>query len=112
MARLSFNAQDLPFDILPPILAQLIDRRDWHACALASKTFNRVATPLLYSTLDSRILSKVTEIYLINTFTLTFNSTSPSSSIHPPLSSKDLNSRNTCGMSPKQASLHPIPTSL
>ncbi|KAL0574817.1 hypothetical protein V5O48_007154 [Marasmius crinis-equi] len=50
--------QELPFDLLPPILAQLSDRRDLHACALASKTFNRAATPLLYHTLDSRIISK------------------------------------------------------
>ena len=51
--------QDLPFDVLPPVLAQLSDSRDWHACALVNKTFCRVATPLLYRTLDSRIISKV-----------------------------------------------------
>ncbi|KAF8875032.1 hypothetical protein BD779DRAFT_1613471 [Infundibulicybe gibba] len=56
--RAPFNPQNLPFDILPPILVQLGDRRDWHACALVSKVFNRVATPLLYRTLDSRIISK------------------------------------------------------
>ncbi|KIM36753.1 hypothetical protein M413DRAFT_448889 [Hebeloma cylindrosporum] len=50
--------QDLPLDILPPIISQLTDRKDWHACALVSKVFNRVATPLLYRTLDSRIISK------------------------------------------------------
>jgi len=50
--------QDLPFDILPPVLSQLSDNRDWHACALVNKTFHRVATPLLYRTLDSRIISK------------------------------------------------------
>lgn len=53
------HTQDLPYDILPPILAQLSDRRDWHACALVSKVFNRAATPLLYRTLDSRVVSKV-----------------------------------------------------
>ncbi|KAF9268499.1 hypothetical protein L218DRAFT_891696 [Marasmius fiardii PR-910] len=52
------NSQELPFDLLPPILAQLSDRRDLHACALVSKGFNRVTTPLLYHTLDSRIISK------------------------------------------------------
>ncbi|KAG5646222.1 hypothetical protein DXG03_004048 [Asterophora parasitica] len=52
------SLQDLPADILPPILAQLSDRADWHSCALVSKVFNRVATPLLYRTLDSRIISK------------------------------------------------------
>ena len=50
--------QDLPFDVLPPVLAQLSDSRDWHACALVNKSFCRVATPLLYRTLDSRIISK------------------------------------------------------
>ncbi|TFK45070.1 hypothetical protein BDQ12DRAFT_621679 [Crucibulum laeve] len=53
-----FDPQNLPTDLLPPILAQLTDRRDWHACALVSKVFNRVASPLLYRTLDSRIVSK------------------------------------------------------
>ena len=51
--------QDLPLDILPPILAQLTDRRDWHACTVVSRSFNRAATPFLYRTLDSRIISKV-----------------------------------------------------
>ena len=51
--------QDLPLDILHPILSQLTDRKDWHACTLVSKAFSRVATPFLYRTLDSRIISKV-----------------------------------------------------
>ncbi|KAJ6631493.1 hypothetical protein B0H10DRAFT_496413 [Mycena sp. CBHHK59/15] len=50
--------QDLPFDLLRPILEQLTDRRDWNSCALVSKNFNRVAIPLLYSVLDSRVVSK------------------------------------------------------
>lgn len=50
--------QDLPLDILPPILAQLTDRRDWHACTVVSRSFNRAVTPFLYRTLDSRIISK------------------------------------------------------
>lgn len=58
------HTQDLPYDILPPILAQLSDRRDWHACALVSKVFNRAATPLLYRTLDSRVVSKVSMLVL------------------------------------------------
>ena len=53
--------QDLPFDVLPPVLSQLSDSRDWHACALVNKTFCRVATPLLYRTLDSRIISKASQ---------------------------------------------------
>jgi hypothetical protein len=51
--------QDLPFDVLAPVLSQLTDSRDWHACALVNKSFCRVATPLLYRTLDSRVISKV-----------------------------------------------------
>ncbi|KAJ6589986.1 hypothetical protein DFH09DRAFT_1140592 [Mycena vulgaris] len=50
--------QDLPLDLLRPILEQLTDRRDWNSCALVSKNFNRVAIPLLYSVLDSRVVSK------------------------------------------------------
>lgn len=53
--------QDLPFDVLAPVLSQLSDSRDWHACALVNKTFCRVATPLLYRTLDSRIISKASQ---------------------------------------------------
>ncbi|GLB37833.1 putative F-box-like [Lyophyllum shimeji] len=56
--RTPFALQDLPVDILPPILVQLSDRKDLHACALVSKVFNRAATPLLYQTLDSRIISR------------------------------------------------------
>ena len=62
-ARFRAPFQDLPLDILPPIINQLTDRKDWHACALASKTFNRVATPLLYRTLDSRVISKVSKYH-------------------------------------------------
>ena len=58
-ARFRAPFQNLPLDILPPIIGQLTDRKDWHACALVSKAFNRIATPLLYRTLDSRIISKV-----------------------------------------------------
>lgn len=51
--------QNLPLDILYPILSQLTDRKDWYSCSLVSKTFCRIATPFLYRTLDSRIISKV-----------------------------------------------------
>ncbi|KAK0459128.1 uncharacterized protein EV420DRAFT_1538449 [Desarmillaria tabescens] len=51
------EAKDLPFDILPPILDQLADRHDLCSCAIVSKMFNRAATPLLYETLDSQIIS-------------------------------------------------------
>ncbi|KAJ7647776.1 hypothetical protein FB45DRAFT_208631 [Roridomyces roridus] len=47
----------LPLDLLYPIL-ELADRHDWNSCALVSKSFNHAATPLLYSTLDSRVVSK------------------------------------------------------
>ncbi|KAJ7104562.1 hypothetical protein C8R43DRAFT_1047255 [Mycena crocata] len=52
------HMQDLPLDLLRPILEQLTDRRDWNSCAIVNKNFNRVATPLLYSVLDSRVVSK------------------------------------------------------
>ena len=45
----------MPLDVLQPILAHLSDRKDWHACTLVNKEFNKAATPLLYRTLDSRI---------------------------------------------------------
>lgn len=47
--------QDLPFDILPPILENL-DRKDLYAATLVNKAFHRAATPLLYASLDSRII--------------------------------------------------------
>ena len=50
-----FNSEDIPSDLIAPILEQLVDRRDLSQCALVSWTFNRAATPLLYRTLDSRI---------------------------------------------------------
>ncbi|KAF9047720.1 hypothetical protein BJ165DRAFT_1323347, partial [Panaeolus papilionaceus] len=57
--------QNLPFDVLAPILSHLTDRRDWHACCLVSKAFARIATPFLYRTLDSRRISnKVSFLYL------------------------------------------------
>lgn len=46
---------ELPFDILPHILGQLCDSKDWNSCTLVSRVFNRVATPLLYRTLHPRI---------------------------------------------------------
>jgi hypothetical protein len=43
---ISFNPEDVPVDILQPIFAQLADRRDLHAVALVSRTFNNAATPV------------------------------------------------------------------
>ncbi|KAK0212415.1 hypothetical protein DFS33DRAFT_1281298 [Desarmillaria ectypa] len=51
------KAKDLPFDIFPLILDQLTDRHDLCSCAIVSKMFNKATTPLLYETLDSRIIS-------------------------------------------------------
>ncbi len=53
--RYSFNSENIPSDLVAPILEHLLDRRDLGQCALVGWTFNRVATPLLYRTLDSRI---------------------------------------------------------
>lgn len=61
--------QDLPLDILHPILSQLSDRKDWHTCALVSKAFLRAAIPFLYRTLDSRIISKVSGSLILRCWT-------------------------------------------
>ncbi|KAJ7188839.1 hypothetical protein C8R46DRAFT_1055913 [Mycena filopes] len=53
-----FVQQDLPLDLLRPILDQLTDRRDLSSCALVNTSFHRAATPLLYSVLDSRAVPK------------------------------------------------------
>lgn len=53
----AFLRQDLPLDLLRPILEELTDRRDLSSCVLVNKNFNRAAIPLLYSVLDSRIVS-------------------------------------------------------
>ncbi|KAJ3753650.1 hypothetical protein EV360DRAFT_87580 [Lentinula raphanica] len=50
--------QDLPFDLIQPILEHLTDRTDWNSCCLVSRPFNKVATTLLYQTLDSRIITQ------------------------------------------------------
>ncbi|KAJ6497524.1 hypothetical protein C8R45DRAFT_822497, partial [Mycena sanguinolenta] len=51
--------QDLPLDLLRPILEELSDRRDLCSCVLVNRNFNRAAIPLLYSVLDSRrVVSK------------------------------------------------------
>jgi hypothetical protein len=46
--------ENVPLDLLYPVLDHL-DRRDLVNTALVSSTFNRVATPLLYRVISSRI---------------------------------------------------------
>jgi hypothetical protein len=41
----SFKPENVPADILQPILTQLSDRRDLHAAALVSHTFYTAAIP-------------------------------------------------------------------
>ncbi|KAJ7270095.1 hypothetical protein B0H12DRAFT_1310749 [Mycena haematopus] len=53
-----FFRQDLPLDLLRPILEQVTDRRDLSSCVLVNRNFNCAAIPLLYSVLDSRVVSK------------------------------------------------------
>ncbi|KZT03905.1 uncharacterized protein LAESUDRAFT_738050 [Laetiporus sulphureus 93-53] len=53
---LLFDAGSLPVDILPLIFEHLDDRRDLHTCAQLSKSFNAAATPILYRSLDTRII--------------------------------------------------------
>ncbi|KAK7057668.1 hypothetical protein R3P38DRAFT_1182987 [Favolaschia claudopus] len=49
----------LPLDLLGPIMEQLSDsRRALSACVLVNRSFNHAAMPLLYSVLDSRLVSK------------------------------------------------------
>jgi hypothetical protein len=56
---------DLPLDILYPILEHLNDAKDWCVCAVVNKTFNKGATPLLYRSLDTRIISKVSRRLIV-----------------------------------------------
>lgn len=51
-----FLPEDIPYDVLPPILVNLVDRRDLYAAALVSQAFHRAATPYLYARLDSRLI--------------------------------------------------------
>ncbi|KZT21105.1 hypothetical protein NEOLEDRAFT_1074225 [Neolentinus lepideus HHB14362 ss-1] len=48
-----FKLQELPLDLLYPILDEL-DRKDLHSATLLSSKINPVATSILYRTLDSR----------------------------------------------------------
>ncbi|THV06160.1 hypothetical protein K435DRAFT_743911 [Dendrothele bispora CBS 962.96] len=48
----------LPLDLLHPILCYLTDNADINACSQVNRTFNFVAIPILYHTLDSRVISK------------------------------------------------------
>ncbi|KAH6885489.1 hypothetical protein BKA70DRAFT_1337594 [Coprinopsis sp. MPI-PUGE-AT-0042] len=50
--------QDLPLELLKPVIESLDDRRNWHACSLVSRDFNRISTPLLYQDLDSSVVSQ------------------------------------------------------
>ncbi|KAI0712786.1 hypothetical protein C8T65DRAFT_574448 [Cerioporus squamosus] len=51
-------AGTLPLDVLPLILEHLSDRRELCTCAQLSKAFHHAATPLLYRTLDVRVVTK------------------------------------------------------
>ncbi|KAF5354921.1 hypothetical protein D9756_005665 [Leucocoprinus leucothites] len=57
--RTPLLTDDLPLDILPIILEGLGSRQDFHACTLVNKTFNRIATPLLYRELNTRTIPQV-----------------------------------------------------
>lgn len=50
---LSHNHLLIPIDIFYSVLGYLTDRRDLYTAALASRDLNKVATPLLYRTLDT-----------------------------------------------------------
>ena len=56
-ARATVATEALPLDVLPLILEHLSDRRDLCTCAQLSKAFHNAATPLLYRTLDVRVVT-------------------------------------------------------
>ncbi|OJA15022.1 hypothetical protein AZE42_05246 [Rhizopogon vesiculosus] len=51
--------ENVPVDLLQPILNHLSTRRHLSATALVNRAFNRAATPLLYRTLDSQLWCNV-----------------------------------------------------
>ncbi|KAH9927776.1 uncharacterized protein B0H18DRAFT_875389 [Fomitopsis serialis] len=55
-AEAAFDPLKIPIDILPLIFEHLVDRRDLHVCTQLHSTFHAAATPLLYRTLDSRVM--------------------------------------------------------
>jgi len=55
----TFQADDIPSDIITPILEQLHDRRDLSQCALVNWAFHHATIPILYRTIDSRIRTGV-----------------------------------------------------
>jgi len=59
-----FTLENVPVDLLRPILDFLSDRRHLSAAALVSWAFNRAATPLLYRTLDSQLWHNVRFLFL------------------------------------------------
>jgi len=54
----AFYSGNIPTDILSIIFEYLADQRDLHTCAQICRLFNLVATPLLYRTVDTRIITK------------------------------------------------------
>ncbi|KAI0048807.1 hypothetical protein FA95DRAFT_1490287 [Auriscalpium vulgare] len=50
---MAFRPELVPSDIIYAVLEQIPDRRDLHAAALTSWSFNHAATPLLYRTIDT-----------------------------------------------------------
>lgn len=49
-------SERVPEDLLTPIFEKLQDQRDLYACSLVSRTFNRVVTPILYRSWDTRVV--------------------------------------------------------
>ncbi|EPS92693.1 hypothetical protein FOMPIDRAFT_1056638, partial [Fomitopsis schrenkii] len=52
----AFNPRKIPLDVLPLIFEHLVDQRDLRVCAQLHSTFHDAATPILYRTLDSRVI--------------------------------------------------------
>jgi hypothetical protein len=92
--------ENVPLDLLYPVLDHL-DRNDLVNTALVSSTFNRAATPRLYSAISSRISEEKVLIIPLFQCYLTF-SPCRFSSILVPRYFNDQSWHSTFGRSPKQ----------
>ena len=99
--------ENLPLDLLYPVLDHL-DRSDLLNTALVSSTFNRVATPLLYRAISSRISEEKVRITPPFLCLLTYAPCRFSSILVPPYFN-DQSWHSTSGRSPKQVPFHSHP---
>ena len=74
--------ENAPLDLLYPVLGHL-DRHDLVNTALVSSTFNRVAIPLLYRVISSRISEEKVHIGSVLSFSVLFDSNYQQVLLHP-----------------------------